>query len=181
MWTEAARNIGSDSSAINQEVLDLDCVFSGNSVLTIKVNKEFFPLPDFWVSMPKRKGTQTRHRNRQVKVKGHEELPISCLLIYEKGQRTSQKLFAEITDYTSMRLIFVCGHMCVSVYGTHELVCLCVFVESRGQPLMCSPSTMYFSVLLLLLLVSHWTESHQVGWAGRSKSTRGLPFSAFWN
>lgn len=159
----------------------MDCVFSGNSVLTIKVNKEFSPLPDFWVSMSKRKGTQTRHRNRQVKVKGHEELPISCLLIYEKGQQTSQKLFAEITDYTSMRLIFVCVHMCVSMYGTHELVCLCVFVESRGQPLMCSPSTMYFSVFLLLLLVSHWTESHQVGWAGRSKSTRGLPFSAFWN
>lgn len=150
----------------------MDCVFSGNSVLTIKVSKEFSPLPDFWVPMFKRKGTQTRHRNRQVKVKGPEELPSSCLLIYEKGQRPSQKLFAEITDYTSMRLIFVCVR-------THELVCLCVYVEARGQPLMYSPSTMYFSVLLLL--VSHWTESHQVGWAGWSKSTRGLPSSASWS
>lgn len=53
------------------------------------------------------------------------------------SERTSQKLFAEITDYTSMRLIFVCVHMCACVYGTHELVC--VYVEARGQPLMLFP------------------------------------------
>ena len=80
-----------------------------------------------------------------------------------------------------MRLIFVCVHMCACVYGTHELVCVCVYVEAREQPLMYSPSTMYFSMLLLLLSVSHWTESHQVGWTGWSKSTRDLPFSASWS
>lgn len=82
--------------------------------------------------------------------------------LWRVNERTSQKLFAEITDYTSMRLIFVCVHMCV--YGTHELVC--VYVEARGQPLMLFPKYhVLFDVTVVTVgLSSDWESPSGLGW-----------------